>query len=98
VYLINTPGCGDTNCSDTDVLKEIAFFLSQTYKHTIRLAGIIYLHRITDDRVGSSALRNLNMFKQLCGEDVYEHVVLVTIMWGNLTWPNLSKSRGVEQE
>jgi len=63
------PGFDDTSRSDTDVLKDVAFFLSQTYKHTVRLAGIIYLHRITDMRMAGSSLRNLTMFKKLCGDE-----------------------------
>lgn len=61
---------------------EIASFLSSTYQSKVKLAGIIYLHRITDNRYSGSALRNLRMFKELCGEDAYKHVVLATSMWG----------------
>jgi len=98
VYLIDTPGFDDTNRSDTDVLKDVAFFLAQAYKTTVQLSGIIYLHRITDDRMSGSGLRNLKMFKKLCGEDAYKHVVLGTTMWGNLNGPNLSYDTGVKRE
>jgi len=98
VYLIDTPGFDDTNRSDTDVLKDVAFFLAQAYQTTVQLSGIIYLHRITDDRMSGSGLRNLKMFKKLCGEDAYKHVVLGTTMWGNLNGPNLSYDTGVQRE
>ncbi|KAJ1334959.1 hypothetical protein MN608_01691 [Microdochium nivale] len=66
VYLIDTPGFDDmlpgSTRSDTEELKDIAFFLAQTYGRAIRLAGIIYLHRITDMRISGSALKNLAMF------------------------------------
>lgn len=32
--------------------------------------------------MSGSALRNLSMFKKLCGEDAYKHIVLATSMWG----------------
>jgi len=81
IYLIDTPGFDDTSRSDTEVLKEVAFFLSQIYRYHIQLAGIVYLHRITDNRVSGTALKNLNMFKKLCGPEAFGHVVLATSMW-----------------
>lgn len=82
VHLIDTPGFDDTHASDAEVLREIASFLSSTYKTNVKLTGIIYLHRISDNRMSGSALRNLRMFKELCGEDAYKHIVLATSMWG----------------
>lgn len=51
------------------------------YRSNVKLTGLIYLHRISDNKVAGSALRNLYMFKELCGEDAYKHVVLATSMW-----------------
>lgn len=82
IHLIDTPGFDDTTVSDTDVLKNIASFLSATYKKRAKLTGVIYMHRITDNRVAGSSLRNIKMFKELCGDDAYKHVVLSTSMWG----------------
>lgn len=82
IYLIDTPGFDDTFTSDTDVLKNIAVFLSAAYKKRAHLAGVIYVHRITDNRITGSSLRNIKMFKELCGNDAYKHVVLATSMWG----------------
>lgn len=98
VHLIDTPGFDDTHRHDTDVLKDVACFLAAAYAGTVQLTGIIYLHRITDARMSGSSLKNLNMFKKLCGEDAYKHVVLGTTMWGNLNGPNLSHDTGLERE
>ena len=98
IYLIDTPGFDDTHRSDTDVLKEIAFFMSQTYRREVKLAGIVYLHRITDNRFGGSSVKNINLFKKLCGEDAYQHVALATTMWGNLSTADGSFDRGVDRE
>jgi hypothetical protein len=81
VYLIDTPGFDDTNRSDTQVLREIAGWLGDSYKNKILLHGIIYLHRITDIRMQGSAKKNLMMFRQLCGQDALKKVILVTTMW-----------------
>lgn len=81
VFLVDTPGFDDSERGETQILKDIALFLSQIYKRKILLTGIIYLHRITDRRMSGSSIRNLDMFKALCGEDAYKHVVLATTMW-----------------
>ncbi|KAF5548265.1 hypothetical protein FMEXI_4829 [Fusarium mexicanum] len=81
VYLIDTPGFDDTGRSDTEVLSEIAAWLTDSYKHEIRLHGIIYLHRISDVRMQGSAKKNLVTFKELCGEDALKKVVLASTMW-----------------
>ncbi|EED19617.1 conserved hypothetical protein [Talaromyces stipitatus ATCC 10500] len=82
VILIDTPGFDDTHRTETAVLREVAAWLNRSYEANIKLAGIIYLHRINDNRLGGAALRNLRMFKQLCGEDRLSCVVLGTTMWG----------------
>ena len=43
VVLIDTPGFDDVNRSDSDILQNITYILSQTYEQGIRLTGIIYL-------------------------------------------------------
>ncbi|KAJ0116799.1 hypothetical protein J7T55_009950 [Diaporthe amygdali] len=95
IHLIDTPGFDDTHASDAEVLREIASFLSSTYQTKVKLSGIIYLHRISDNRISGSALRNLRMFKELCGEDAYKHVVLATSMWGK---EDHEKALGRERE
>ncbi|KLO99847.1 uncharacterized protein FFB20_14350 [Fusarium fujikuroi] len=81
IYLLDTPGFDDTNRSDTEVLKEIALCLAKTYEDNVKLSGILYLHRITDRRMGGSAQKNLMMFRKLCGKDSLKNVILVTTMW-----------------
>ncbi|KXX80814.1 Reticulocyte-binding protein 2 a [Madurella mycetomatis] len=84
IFLIDTPGFDDTHRSDTDILREVADWLNQSYQAKIKLAGIVYLHRIQDNRVGGSGMKNLRMFKQLCGEDGLSCVVLATTMWNSV--------------
>jgi hypothetical protein len=82
VHLIDTPGFDDTKRKDTDVLRDIAGWMAVTYKKKIKLSGIIYLHRITDPRMGGTQMRNLTMFKELCGSKCFPAVTLVTTFWG----------------
>ncbi|KAG7092145.1 hypothetical protein E1B28_008518 [Marasmius oreades] len=81
VTLIDTPGFDDDTITDVDVLKMVAAFLSDGYKNKKPLSGVIFLHRISDRRVGGVSRRNIKMFKELCGEDTLKNVVLATTMW-----------------
>ncbi|KAI6373106.1 hypothetical protein MCOR25_003505 [Pyricularia grisea] len=66
---------------DSDVLREIASWLTNSFRNKILLHGIIYLHRISDPRMQGSARKNLMMFKKLCGDDALKKVILATTMW-----------------
>jgi GTPase SAR1 family protein len=81
IFLLDTPGFDDTFRSDADILKEIAFVLAQTYQKKINVAGIVYMHRITDNRISGTSLRNINVLKSLCGEKAFPRIVLVSSMW-----------------
>jgi hypothetical protein len=82
ITLIDTPGFDDTNRSETEVLKEIADWLETTYRlGDIKLNGIIYIHNIQDHKVTGSGLRNLRMFRNLCGDNPLKNVLLVTSCW-----------------
>jgi len=85
VVLIDTPGFDDTSKSDTDILRKIAAFLATTYQNGSRLAGLIYMHRISDRRFGGIAGRNFKIFRELCGETSLKNVVLVTNMWSEVS-------------
>jgi DNA repair exonuclease SbcCD ATPase subunit len=54
------------------------------YKNGSKLAGIIYIHRISDERFTGISGRNFKMFRQLCGDSTLKNVVLVTNMWGKV--------------
>ncbi|KIW14312.1 hypothetical protein PV08_07094 [Exophiala spinifera] len=102
IWLIDTPGFDDTNRSDTEVLGDIAYWLARAYTQHMQLAGIIYLHRITDVRMQGSALRNLRLFKELCGQDELRSVILATTHWthgeGNSVSEEVGRGRVKELE
>ena len=52
------------------------------YEKRVTLAGILYLHRISDNRMTNVSVTNLRMLKELCGKDSLANVVFVTTMWG----------------
>lgn len=84
LHLIDTPGFNDTSRSDSDLLKEIAFILGALRKAEVSVAGIIYLHRISEPRIAGSTLRSMRIFEALCGSHCFPYVVLVSTMWESL--------------
>lgn len=54
----------------------------------LEISGILYLHRISDNRMAGTPLKNFTMFQKLCGEDFFEKVVLTTTMWPDATEDN----------
>jgi hypothetical protein len=46
-----------------------------------KLNGIIYLHRISDPRMGGAAKKNLRVFREICGDRCLGHVRIVTTNW-----------------
>ena len=54
------------------------------YKKRVKLSGVVYIHRISDFRMGGSSRRNFKLFCNLCGDDALKNSVLVTNMWGKV--------------
>jgi len=81
IILVDTPGFDDTHKTDMEILSLIADWLTETYKREIKLAGILYFHRISDNRVAGTPLKNLHMFEKLCGKNAFENIILTTTMW-----------------
>lgn len=98
IWLVDTPGFDDTDRSDSDILKDVAFWMASVYTKEARLAGIIYLHRISDVRLGGQALKNLRMFKKLCGQNNLNSVILATTHWSNAEGVRISEQVGHERE
>jgi hypothetical protein len=96
--LIDTPGFDDTSRSDAEILKEVAACFCNLYDKGIKLNGIVYLHRISDPRMGGSALKNLNMFQRLCGKPSLPNVILATTMWGEVQRQSGSIAAGERRE
>ncbi|KIM59587.1 hypothetical protein SCLCIDRAFT_1217533 [Scleroderma citrinum Foug A] len=90
---VDTPGFDDTYRCDRDVLHMINEWLRQKYQGEVKLSGLIYMHRITDNRMHNSVCKNVNRFGQLCGANTAEHVWLVTTMWDTVRDQRIAASR-----
>ena len=45
---------------------------------------IVYLHKISDNRMNGSLLKNLKAFSSMCGKLATPNVVIGTTMWKNV--------------
>jgi hypothetical protein len=79
--LIDTPGFDDSGRDDEDIFNDIAQWLKTSYESGQRLTGLLYLHRIIDNRQKGSEIRNLRMFQKICGENNFGNVVLGITFW-----------------
>ncbi|KAG8775525.1 hypothetical protein FRC15_000478 [Serendipita sp. 397] len=78
---VDTPGFNDTIRSDYEILAEIAGFLVKAHQGGYQLNKILYLHRISDNRMAGTPLKNLELFASLCGNIAMPNVIIVTTMW-----------------
>ncbi|KAJ4985396.1 hypothetical protein SVAN01_09151 [Stagonosporopsis vannaccii] len=74
-------GFDSIDSTDYEALNELASYLSSPSARRIRIKGVIYIHRITDNRYSRAAVRNLELCKRVCGRDAYKNVILVTSGW-----------------
>ena len=50
----------------------------------IPIAGILYLHRISDNRYTNTASASVSTFQKICGKKALSDVILVTTMWDEI--------------
>ena len=55
------------------------------YEQGESLAGIIYIHRISDVRFTGAAVKNFKTLLAICGHEALCNVVIMTNMWGKVT-------------
>lgn len=63
----------------------------------LRVSGILYLYRITDNRMTDPPYPNFQMFQRLVGERYHSRVLLVTTMW-EIVNPKAGEQRKKEVE
>ncbi|KZP32047.1 hypothetical protein FIBSPDRAFT_1023769 [Athelia psychrophila] len=81
VIFVDTPGFNNTKRLDIELLGQIADWCVKAYKEKVPLSAIVYLHRISDNRMAGSPLKNLQMFASMCGQGAMPRVILGTTMW-----------------
>ncbi|KIM76639.1 hypothetical protein PILCRDRAFT_77616, partial [Piloderma croceum F 1598] len=84
IVFLDTPGFDDTSRTDTDILIDISEWLKTTYNKRVKLTGLLFLHRISDNRMSGTSRRNTDIFEMVCGPGALQNVILVTTMWDTI--------------
>ena len=80
VTLIETTSFGERE-RDSEVLSALAYWMRVSYHDNERIAGIVYLHSISDIRLYGPSRVNYHLFKAICGDEGYQKVALTTTKW-----------------
>ncbi|KAH6869248.1 P-loop containing nucleoside triphosphate hydrolase protein [Thelonectria olida] len=96
--VVDTPGFDDTIKPHGEVLTEITQFLAAQHTLGVPLRGILYLHKITDNRMTGSSMMYLRLLEALIGDHALENLVLVTTMWNKLRDEDRGQALRHEQE
>ncbi|KEP50342.1 50S ribosome-binding GTPase [Rhizoctonia solani 123E] len=92
INYFDTPGFGDSILTSAEQLARITALSSALYdaaKQAPNIHGILYVHRITDNKMSRPAVRNLRTFEKLLGSEAAKNTVFVTNMWGGEPDPEL---------
>lgn len=90
--MIDTPGFDDTDVEEADIFEALAAWLEKSYRDGQRLKGLLYLHKIIDNRQKGSELSNIRVFRELCGDENLSNVTL-GITWWKLEHETIARSR-----
>ncbi|KZP06236.1 hypothetical protein FIBSPDRAFT_805123, partial [Athelia psychrophila] len=93
VIFVDTPGFDDAYKFDID-LSQIASWCAEIYKVKASLSTIVYLHRISDNRMAPPL--NLQMLTSMCEQAAKPRIVLGTTMWSHVRNPETAARQ--EQE
>lgn len=61
----------------------VVYILHRRKRHK-NLAGVLYFHRISNFRMGGTVVKNINMFRKLCGDAALSNAVVVTNVQGEV--------------
>ena len=74
---VDIPGFSDTERSESETVR----YISKSLLQVPDITGILYLHRISDDRMLGSSVRHLRVFHALCGSSCMRNVLILTTHW-----------------
>ncbi|PPR01887.1 hypothetical protein CVT24_001356 [Panaeolus cyanescens] len=89
IILVDTPGLSDRRKSEMYVLSEIQKWMKKNDVKSVD--RLLYMDRISDNRMPRSKAKSLDIFKALCGREAANRTVVVTTMWDLMWNPRLQK-------
>ncbi|CAE6491378.1 unnamed protein product [Rhizoctonia solani] len=91
INYFDTPGFDDSILTWGEQMAQIGSLSSALYEaagQTANIHGILYIHRITDNKMTGSTLQNLRVLEKLLGSQALQNLVFVTNMWSNQPDPD----------
>ncbi|KZT01617.1 uncharacterized protein LAESUDRAFT_707216 [Laetiporus sulphureus 93-53] len=85
VIIIDTPGFDDTERPQVAVLNQLAKYLKKMREEGKPVCGAVYFHRISDRRIGRTAIENIRSFQVLCKDEKIDNTMIATTMWSEVS-------------
>ncbi|RPB19799.1 hypothetical protein L211DRAFT_793475 [Terfezia boudieri ATCC MYA-4762] len=100
VTFVDTPGFDDdrTGRDDASILKDVSRWLARAYQNQIKVVGVIYLRRITDERPTGAMKRSLKILHEMIGKDNLAIAHMVTNRWEQVASGDQEKADRREQK
>ncbi|KAM0543977.1 hypothetical protein ACHAPJ_012072 [Fusarium lateritium] len=98
ITVVDTPGFGDTLRGEAEIVAEITDYLAAQHLSGLPLRGILYLHKITDNKITAASQEHLYLLRKIVGDDALTNVVLVTTMWNILRREDRQRALQREQQ
>jgi hypothetical protein len=98
ITVVDTPGFGDTLRGQAEIVAEITDYLAAQHLSGMPLRGILYLHKITDNKMTDASQGHLHLLRKIVGDDAFTNVILVTTMWNTLRREDRQRALQREQE
>ncbi|KZP32035.1 hypothetical protein FIBSPDRAFT_849001 [Athelia psychrophila] len=80
IAFVETPSLLDDDSEDFNNLTSVVEWMKKNIVDG-ELAGIIFLHKISDNRMTGTHVKTLGTFAGLCGPEVMKNVIIATTMW-----------------
>lgn len=86
IVLVDTPGLSNTLKDDSEVLRMFTEWSRKLKKRDLVISGILYFHRISDNRIPANPLRALCVFGEPCGGlgAALSKTILTITMWNDV--------------
>ncbi|RYP22869.1 hypothetical protein DL765_001465 [Monosporascus sp. GIB2] len=84
ISLVDMPGFDDTERADFEIIEQLVDWVQKSAANGLNLAGVLFLHPITHNRLQSSSRQMLSAFKNLLGNEYFKKVLLIKTFWNDV--------------
>jgi hypothetical protein len=96
IVFVDTPGFNDPALGDDVILKQVAEYMVTITRVKQKLAAVIYVHSMTQERYSTVFRHNQEIFRNICGDEAMRAVSLVTTKWDRATTDPRDKGGNLE--